>query len=74
MMSVLRELECQKYSKSTINTHRIIYNGILKYMQTADSKMKRKALENAYIDLVTDELPKWENDSDLMKWLNDLCD
>jgi integrase/recombinase XerD len=40
----------------------------------ADSEMKRKALERTYIDLVTHELPKWENDSDLMKWLNDLCD
>ena len=40
----------------------------------ADSEMKRKALEKTYIDLVTDELPKWENDGDLMKWLNDLCD
>ena len=40
----------------------------------ADSEMKRKALEHTYIDLVTDELPKWEKDGDLMKWLNDLCD
>jgi hypothetical protein len=38
MKSVLRDLECQKYSKSAINTHRIIYNGSLKYMQTADSR------------------------------------
>lgn len=40
----------------------------------ADSEMKRNALENSYIDLVTDELPKWENDGGLMKWLNCLCD
>jgi len=33
MKSVLRELECQKYSKGAINTHSIIYNGILKHMQ-----------------------------------------
>ena len=32
MESVLRELECQKYSKSVIDTHSNIYNGILKYM------------------------------------------
>ena len=31
--SVLRELECQKYSKSVIGTYGIIYNGILKHMQ-----------------------------------------
>jgi len=33
MESVLRELEYQKYSKSTIDTYSIIYNGILKHMQ-----------------------------------------
>ena len=33
MKSVLRELEYQKYSKSTIDTYSIIYNGILKHMQ-----------------------------------------
>jgi integrase/recombinase XerD len=40
----------------------------------ADSEMKRKALENAYPDLVTEKMPKWENDGDLMQWLNNLCD
>jgi len=39
----------------------------------ADSEMKRKAIENAYPDLVPDGLPKWEEDSDLMRWLNSLC-
>lgn len=33
MKSVLRELECQKYSKGVIDTHSIIHNGILKHMQ-----------------------------------------
>jgi len=40
----------------------------------ADSEMKRKAIENAYPDLVPDGLPKWEEDGDLMRWLNSLCD
>jgi integrase/recombinase XerD len=31
-MSILREMECQKYSKGTIKTYGMIYNGILKYM------------------------------------------
>jgi len=39
----------------------------------ADSEMKRKAIENAYPDLVPDGLPKWEEDGDLMIWLNSLC-
>lgn len=38
----------------------------------ADSEMKRKAIENAYPDLVPDGLPKWEEDGDLMRWLNSL--
>ena len=40
----------------------------------ADSEMKRKAIEQAYIDLVPDTIPKWTEDGDLMKWLNALCD
>ena len=39
----------------------------------ADSEMKRKALENAYVDLVTGDLPKWDSDGGLLKWLNNLC-
>jgi len=39
----------------------------------ADSEMKRKALENAYLDLIPDELPKWEKDGVLLSWLNNLC-
>ena len=32
--SVLKELECQKYSNSAIDSYSAIYNGILKHMQT----------------------------------------
>lgn len=39
----------------------------------ADSEMKRRAIENAYIDLLPDSVPKWEEDGDLMNWLNSLC-
>lgn len=39
----------------------------------ADSEMKRKALESAYVELDTGEFPSWENDGDLMNWLQDLC-
>ena len=40
----------------------------------ADSEMKRKAIESAYIDLVPNIIPKWEEDGDLMNWLNTLCE
>lgn len=39
----------------------------------ADSEMKRKALEESYKDLYTDEMPKWEEDENLMQWLHNLC-
>ena len=39
----------------------------------ADSEMKRKAIERAYIDFIPEGLPKWEDDGDLMNWLNTLC-
>lgn len=39
----------------------------------ADSEMKRKAIEKAYVNLVPEKVPKWEEDGNLMKWLNSLC-
>lgn len=39
----------------------------------ADSEMKRKAIEDAYVNLVPKTVPKWEEDGNLMKWLNSLC-
>ena len=41
------------------------------YMK-ADSELKRKALENAYPDLVDSNLPDWSDNHDLMAWLSDL--
>lgn len=38
----------------------------------ADSELKRKALENAYPDLVDSNLPDWSENCDLMSWLSDL--
>lgn len=38
----------------------------------ADVELKRKALENAYPDLVDSNLPDWIENSDLMEWLSDL--
>jgi len=40
----------------------------------ADSEMKRKAIEKAYVNLVPETVPKWDEDGNLMKWLNSLCD
>lgn len=39
----------------------------------ADSEMKRKALESAYVELDIGEMPSWEKDGELMNWLQNLC-
>jgi len=39
----------------------------------SDTEMKRKALEESYKELYTEEMPKWEDDKNLMEWLHDLC-
>jgi site-specific recombinase XerD len=38
----------------------------------ADSSMKRKALEEAYVDVVSDVLPEWQQNTDLLEWLQGL--
>jgi site-specific recombinase XerD len=35
----------------------------------ASTEAKRKALEAAYTDIVTDDLPEWNQDPDLLNWL-----
>jgi len=39
----------------------------------ADSEMKRAALEKAYMEVVTDDIPVWSEDNDLMSWLQNFC-
>jgi len=38
----------------------------------ADTEMKRKALENAYPDIVVNNLPNWQKDEALLTWLASL--
>ena len=38
----------------------------------ADTELKRKALENAYPELVDSNLPDWNENNDLMEWLSEL--
>ncbi len=35
----------------------------------ASTEAKRKALEAAYTDIVTDDLPEWNHDAGLLSWL-----
>ncbi len=37
-----------------------------------DTETKRSAIENAYPDIITDDLPDWEKDDTLLSWLSDL--
>lgn len=39
----------------------------------ADTEMKRKAIESAYMDLSPINMPNWEENEDLMYWLQNLC-
>jgi len=39
----------------------------------ADSEVKRQALEKAYIEVVTDEIPAWSENEGLMNWLQNFC-
>jgi integrase/recombinase XerD len=38
----------------------------------ADTELKRKALENAYPDMIPTDLPQWNKDEDLLAWLTNL--
>jgi len=38
----------------------------------ADTETKRKAIENAYPDIITSEMPDWSKDKELLCWLSDL--
>ena len=38
----------------------------------ASTEAKRKALEAAYTDIVTDDLPEWNQDPGLLSWLASL--
>lgn len=38
----------------------------------ADSSMKRKALESAYVNTLSEELPEWQQNADLLEWLQNL--
>ena len=38
----------------------------------ASTEAKRKALEAAYTDIVTDDLPEWNQDLGLLNWLANL--
>ncbi len=38
----------------------------------ADTELKRKALEQAYPNMVSEGLPQWNQDEDLISWLTNL--
>jgi integrase/recombinase XerD len=37
-----------------------------------DTETKRKAIENAYPDIISSEMPDWSKDKELLPWLSDL--
>jgi integrase/recombinase XerD len=39
----------------------------------ANTETKRKVLESAYIEVVTQDIPVWDENIDLLNWLQDFC-
>ena len=39
----------------------------------ADTETKRKVLESLYMDVVTGDIPVWQEDTDLLSWLQGFC-
>ncbi|WP_307795004.1 tyrosine-type recombinase/integrase [Alkalihalobacillus sp. BA299] len=39
----------------------------------ANTEIKRNALEAAYMEVVTQDTPVWDEDTDLLKWLEEFC-
>ncbi len=37
-----------------------------------DTESKRKAIENAYSDIINSDMPDWSKDKELLSWLSDL--
>lgn len=38
----------------------------------ASSEAKRKALEAAYVDVISNDMPEWSQDAGLLVWLTSL--
>ncbi|NLI41691.1 MAG: tyrosine-type recombinase/integrase [Caldisericales bacterium] len=38
-----------------------------------ETELKRSVLERSYPDVVTQDIPKWKEDTELLQWLNDFC-
>ena len=38
-----------------------------------NSELKRKALESAYMEVVSKDIPIWDEDTNLLNWLQDFC-
>lgn len=39
----------------------------------ANTETKRKALESVYVEVITQDIPVWDKDTDLLNWLQDFC-
>lgn len=39
----------------------------------ANTETKRKALESAYMEVVPQDIPVWDEDTDILAWLQDFC-
>lgn len=42
------------------------------YLKT-ETELKRSVLEQSYPDVVTQDIPEWKDDTELLQWLNNFC-
>lgn len=75
---VLRHSKAMHLLQAEINL--IYIRDFLGYVDTkttevyarADTEIKRKAIENAYPDIISNEIPDWNKDKELLSWLSEL--
>ena len=75
-ISVVCTLECPSRSRiksESLNFIRDILGHVsvqtTEIYARADSKLKREAIEKAYVDVAPKEEPFWENNQNLLSWL-----
>jgi len=39
----------------------------------ANTELKKRALESVYTEVVTQDIPVWDENTDLLNWLQDFC-
>ena len=71
MMQYIAYKKDQRLHENTISIHECHLSRFLHFLR-ADSKLKRVAIEQAYVDVAPKEEPFWEKNENLLSWLKSL--